>query len=148
MCGRQRASLSLDWESACPYQQQLGKKSERSSDSTHSKLADLDMRSALMLPLLIIVTACGNGGAAPGSPRNGSISRALHQGMTEREVVAVSSPRVPDRIIVTKCGTKTQHPFDCRAYVFEGGLRAGQYDSKLTVLFEKSGGQWLVGQWY
>jgi hypothetical protein len=106
------------------------------------------MRTVLILPLLVVVTACGKGGAASGSPLNSSISHGLHQGMTEQEVVGISGARVPDRIILTRCGTKTPRPFDCRAYVFEGGLRSGQYDSKLTVLFEKSGGQWLVGQWY
>ena len=104
------------------------------------------MRVTLCLLLFLVVAGCAQ--ADSEGSLNGSISHSLRQGMTEREVMAISGTRVPDRIIVTRCGTKTAHSFDCRAYVFDGGVRGVQYDHKLTVLFEKSEGQWLVGQWY
>jgi len=45
------------------------------------------------------------------------------------------------------CGTETPKPFACKVYVYEGTLRAGQYDPKLLVVLEDVRGQWIVTQW-
>ena len=34
-----------------------------------------------------------------------------------------------------------------QGFVYEGALRAGQYDPKLSVVLEDVGGQWKVSQW-
>jgi hypothetical protein len=46
--------------------------------------------------------------------------------MNEQEVSALSRSRVPDRIVMTTCGTKTPKPFECGIYIFEGAL-VGQW---------------------
>jgi len=51
-------------------------------------------------------------------------------GMTEQQVAEVSNNRVPDRVVMTTCGTETPKPFACKVFVYEGALRAGQYDPK------------------
>jgi hypothetical protein len=75
---------------------------------------------------------------------NGSITGALKPGMTEQQVAEVSNNRVPDRVVMTTCGTETPKPFACKVFVYEG---AGQYDPKLSVVLEDVGGQWKVSQW-
>jgi len=72
---------------------------------------------------------------------------AVQRGMTERQVVEVSDNQVPDRIIERICGNETAAPFPCKIYVYEGAWRDGRYHPKLSIVFEKAGGQWLVGQW-
>jgi hypothetical protein len=66
--------------------------------------------------------------------------------MTEQQVTEVSN-RVPDRVVMSTCGTQTPKPFACKVFVYEGGLRAGQYDPKLSVVFEDVRGNWRVTQW-
>ena len=94
-----------------------------------------------LYPLLCLaaLTACESN-AAP----NGSITGALKAGMSEQEMAEVSNNRVPDRVVMTTCGTETPKPFACKVFVYEG---AGQYDPKLSVVLEDVGGQWKVSQW-
>jgi hypothetical protein len=75
------------------------------------------------------------------------IASVLHRGMTERQLAEVSSNRVPDTIVVTMCGDETPQPFPCKVFVYDGGLRDGQYDSRLAVVLEDVRGEWRVGQW-
>ena len=89
--------------------------------------------------------ACAEGASA--GKRNDAIACELHRGMTERQVEQAAGGRVPDRIIMTTCGTQTPNPFSCRVYVYEGALRANGFDRKLSVIFEDFGGQWRIGQW-
>ena len=93
-------------------------------------------------PLLSIaaVAACDDNTR----PLNGSITSALKSGMTEQQVAEVSNNRVPDRVVMTTCGTETPKPFACKVFVYEG---AGQYDPKLSVVLEDVRGQWKVSQW-
>jgi len=102
------------------------------------------MKAALPL-LCIALAACNINTAA--RPPNGSISGALKPGMTEQQVAEVSNNRVPDRVVLRTCGTETLAPFACKIFVYERGLRAGQYNSKLSVVFEDISGQWVVNQW-
>jgi hypothetical protein len=67
--------------------------------------------------------------------------------MTEQELAGVSNQRVPDRVIITTCGTQTPRPFACKVLVFEGERSNGQPNSRLAVVFEQVGGQWKVSQW-
>jgi hypothetical protein len=85
-------------------------------------------------PLLCIaaVAACDDNP----HPLNGSITSALKPGMTEQQVAEVSNNRVPDRVVMTTCGTETPKPFACKVYVYDGALRGGQYDRKLWVVLE------------
>jgi hypothetical protein len=78
---------------------------------------------------------------------NGSITGALKPGMTELQVAKVSNNRVPDRVVMTTCGAETPNPFACKVFVYEGALRAGQYDPKLSVVLKDVRGQWKVSQW-
>jgi hypothetical protein len=98
-----------------------------------------------LYPLLCLaaLSACESNAAAP----NGSITGALKPGMSEQEIAEVSNNRVPDRVVMTTCGAETPKPFACKVFVYEGALRAGQYDPKLSVVFEDVGGQWKVSQW-
>ena len=64
----------------------------------------------LPIPLLCIAMAACDGKEFA-RPPNGSISGALQRGMTEQQVTGVSSNRMPDRIIVSTCGTETPKPF-------------------------------------
>jgi hypothetical protein len=98
-----------------------------------------------MYPLLCIaaVAACDDNT----HPLNGSITGALKPGMTEQQVAEVSNNRAPDRVVMATCGTETPKPFACKVFVYEGVLRAGQYDPKLSVVLEDVGGQWKVSQW-
>ena len=59
----------------------------------------------------------------------------------------VSGNRVPDRVVMSTCGTETPKPFSCKAFVYEGGLRAGHFDPKLSVVFEDVRRHWIVTQW-
>ncbi len=104
------------------------------------------MKAVLAVPLCIALTACDAGEPASARPLNGSISRAVQKGMTEQQVTDVSSNRMPDRIIMTTCGTETPKPFACKVYVYDGPLRGGQNDPKLSVVFEKINGRWIVTQ--
>jgi hypothetical protein len=65
-----------------------------------------------MYPLLCIaaVAACDDNK----HPLNGSITSALKPGMTEQQVAEVSNNRVPDRVVMTTCGTETPKPFACK----------------------------------
>jgi hypothetical protein len=80
-------------------------------------------------------------------PRNAAIAAGLQKGMTEQQLAGVSNPRVPDRVIVTTCGTQTPRPFACKVLVFVGGSRGAQQEARLAVVFEQVGGQWKVSQW-
>jgi hypothetical protein len=95
-----------------------------------------------VFPLLCIALV-----ACDGNQPNGSISGALHRGMTEQQVTEASSNRVPDRVVMSTCGMQTPKPFACKVFVYEGGLRAGHYDPKLSVVFEDNRGHWIVSQW-
>jgi hypothetical protein len=97
---------------------------------------------AVLAVLCIALAACD--GKESTRPLNGSITGALKPGMTEQQVAEVSGNRVPDRVIMTTCGTETPKPFACKVYVYEGALRAGQYDPKLSVVLEDVAGQWVV----
>lgn len=72
---------------------------------------------------------------------------AVQRGMTERQVVEVNGNRMPDRVIERICGNETAAPFPCRIYVYDGARRDGHYRPKISIVFEKAGGRWLVGQW-
>ena len=98
-----------------------------------------------VFPLLCIALAACDGGQSA-RPLNGSILGALQRGMTEQQVSEVSN-RVPDRVVMSTCGTQTPKPFACKVFVYKGGLRAGQYDPKLSVVFEDVRGDWVVTQW-
>ena len=63
--------------------------------------------------------------------------------MTEQQVVEVSESRVPDWVIQRICGNETAAPFPCMIYVYEGA----RSQPKLSIVFEKVGGRWLVSQW-
>jgi hypothetical protein len=100
------------------------------------------------LPAMIVcavLAACTDPIAVDGV--NGTLARKLERGMTERQVDKLSGGRVPDRIILTLCGAKTPKPFDCKVYVYEGSMQTNGFDQKLSIIFEKSDGTWLVGQW-
>ena len=101
------------------------------------------MKPLCLLLCLAALAACGSNAAAP----NGSITSALKPGMTEQQVAEVSNNRVPDRVVMTTCGTETPKPFACKVYVYDGALRGGQYDRKLSVVLEDVRGQWKVSQW-
>jgi hypothetical protein len=90
-----------------------------------------------------LATACQQGALQPG---NAAIAAALQKGMTEQEVAGVSR-RVPDRVIITTCGTQTPRPFACKVLVFDGGSTGAQRHARLAVVFEQVGGQWKVSQW-
>jgi hypothetical protein len=101
-----------------------------------------------MYPLLCVAAlaaACDSN--PPTLSLNGSITGALKPGMTEQQVAEVSNNRVPDRVVMTTCGAETPNPFACKVFVYEGALRDGQYDPKLSVVLEDVGGQWSVSQW-
>ena len=100
-----------------------------------------------MLPLLCIAAVAGCDGNTSTRPLNGSITGGLQRGMTEQQMAEVSNNRVPDRVVMKTCGTETPMPFACKVYVYEGALRAGRYDPKLTVVLEDIRGQWIVAQW-
>jgi hypothetical protein len=102
------------------------------------------MRAVFPLLCIALVACDGNQSA---HPPNGSISGALQRGMSEQQVTQVSSNRVPDRIVMTTCGTETPQPFPCKVFVYDGGLRTGQFDRKLSVVFEDVRGHWVVSQW-
>jgi hypothetical protein len=105
------------------------------------------MRGVLGLLICAALAACDSGYQSLKRPINGSIAHDLQRGMTEQQLSEVSSGRVPNRIIISTCGTETANPFPCKVYVYERGLRAGQYDRKLSVVLEDFGGQWKVSQW-
>jgi hypothetical protein len=56
-----------------------------------------------MHPLLCIAAVAGCDDNK--HPLNGSITSALKPGMTEQQVAEVSNNRVPDRVVMTTCGT-------------------------------------------
>ena len=101
------------------------------------------MKPPYLLLCGAVLAACESNAAIP----NGSITGALKPGMSEQEMVEVSNNRVPDRVVMTTCGAETTKPFVCKVFVYEGALRAGQYDPKLSVVLEDVGGQWKVSQW-
>lgn len=72
---------------------------------------------------------------------------AVQRGMTERQVVEVNDNRVPDRVIERICGNETAAPFPCKIYVYDEIRRDGHYRPKISIVFEKAGDRWLVGQW-
>src|SRR5258708_32655077 len=101
-----------------------------------------------MYPLLCVAAlaaACNSN--PPTLSLNGSITGALKPGMTEQQVAEVSNNRVPDRVVMTTCGAETPNPFACKVFVYEGALRDGQYDPKLSVVLKDVRGQWKVSQW-
>ena len=100
-----------------------------------------------MYPLVCIAALAGCDSNTSTRPLNGSITGALKPGMTEQQVAEVSNNRVPDRVVMTTCGTETPKPFACKVFVYDGALRGGQYDRKLSVVLEDVGGQWKVSQW-
>ena len=101
------------------------------------------MKPLCALLCLAALAACESNAAAP----YGSITGALKPGMTEQQVAEISNSRVPDRVVIATCGTETPKPFACKVFVYEGVLRAGQYDPKLSIVLEDVGGQWKVSQW-
>ena len=103
-----------------------------------------EQKMKTMLPLLCIAALAGCDSNTSTLGLNGSITGALKPGMTEQQVAEVSNNRVPDRVVMTTCGTETPKPFACKVFVYEG---AGQYDPKLSVVLEDVGGQWKVSQW-
>ena len=86
------------------------------------------------------------GACSPPSPSSRPPG-ALRPGMTEQQVVEVSENRVPDWVVQRTCGNETAAPFPCQIYVYEGARREGRSQPKLSIVFEKVGGQWLVSQW-
>ena len=96
-------------------------------------------------PLLCVAALAGCDSNTSTRPLNGSITSVLKPGMTEQQVAG--NNRVPDRVVMKTCGTETPMPFACKVYIYEGALRAGQYDPKLSVVLEDVGGQWKVSQW-
>jgi hypothetical protein len=100
-----------------------------------------------MRPLLCVAALAGCDSNTSTRLLNGSITSVLKPGMTEQEVAEVSNNRVPDRVVMKTCGTETPMPFACKVYIYEGVLRAGQYDPKLSVVLEDVSGQWIVTQW-
>ena len=96
------------------------------------------MKAALGVSTCIALAACGSGQPNPISPD-------LQRGMSEQQLTEVSSRRVPDRIIMTTCGTETPKPFPCKVYVYDG---AGPFGRKLSVVLEDYAGQWKVSQWF
>ena len=100
-----------------------------------------------LVPVLCIAALTACDGNTSHRPLNGSITSALKPGMTEHQVAEVSNNRVPDRVVMKTCGTETPMPFACKVYIYEGALRAGQYDPKLSVVLEDVRGQWIVTQW-
>ena len=99
--------------------------------------------SLAMASLCLALVACDGGNSA--SPTNTTIRRSLKPGMTEQQVAQATNNRVPDRIAELKCGAETPAPFPCKAYIFDFSLKAG---SKLTLVFERERGQWVVSQWF
>jgi hypothetical protein len=93
--------------------------------------------------LSLSLMACGTNN--PAEPSNAAIRASLKPGMTEHQVAQAMSKRVPDRVAELKCGVQTSDPFPCKAYIFDFNLRAG---AKLTVVFERERGQWVVSQWF
>ena len=98
-------------------------------------------------PLLCVAALAGCDSNTSTRPLNGSITSVLKPGMTEQQMAEVSNNRVPDRVVMKTCGTETPMPFACKIYIYEGALRAGQYDPKLSVVLEDVRGQWIVTQW-
>ena len=101
------------------------------------------MKPPYPLLCLAVLAACESNAAPP----HGSITGALQPGMTEQQMAEITNNRVPDRVVMATCGTETPRPFACKVFVYEGVLRAGQYDPKLSVVLEDVGGQWKVSQW-
>ena len=100
-----------------------------------------------LYPFLCIAALAGCDSNTSTIGLDGSITGALKPGMTEQQLAEVSNNRVPDRVVMTTCGTDTPKPFACKVFVYERKLRVGQYDSKLSVVLEDVGGQWKVSQW-
>jgi hypothetical protein len=71
----------------------------------------------------------------------------LRPGMSEQQVIAAHDNRAPQRVIERTCGNETPAPFACKIYVYEAAWRDGRPHPKLSVVFEKVGGKWLVSQW-
>ena len=101
------------------------------------------MKAMYLLLCMPAVAACADNK----HPLNGSITSALKPGMTEQQLAEVSNNRVPARVVMTTCGIETPKPFACKVYVYDGALRSGGYDPKLSVVLEDVGGQWKVSQW-
>ena len=91
------------------------------------------MKRLVMLALLL-ASACSQPSRQPVPVR---------QGMSEQQVIKAYNARLPDRILETTCGTATAVPFACKVYVYE----ARRDQARQSVVFEKVGGTWLVGQW-
>jgi len=90
------------------------------------------MKPPCPLLCLAALAVCESNAAAP----NGSITGALKPGMTEQQVAEISNGRVPDRVVMATCGTETSKPFACKVFVYEGVLRAGPNDPKLSIVVE------------
>ena len=100
-----------------------------------------------MHPLICVAVLAGCDSNTSTVSLNGLITGALKPGMTEQQVAEISNNRVPDRAVMKTCGTETPKPFACKVFVYDGALRAGQYDPKLSVVLEDVRGQWRVSQW-
>jgi hypothetical protein len=103
------------------------------------------MKALPAMVVCVVLATCD--APVPDDTPNQLLAGKLQRGMTEQQVNDASGGRVPDRIIVTTCGTKTPKPFDCKVYVYDGSMLAKGYDRKLSVIFEMSDKAWLVGQW-
>ena len=91
------------------------------------------MKRIVMLAL--VVSACGQA-HRPAVP--------VKHGMDEQQVIAAYR-RLPDRVIERTCGNETPTPFPCKIFVYAGSGRDGY--PKLSIVFERTGGRWLVSQW-
>jgi hypothetical protein len=98
-----------------------------------------------LLCVAALAAACDSN--PPTLSLNGSITGALKPGMTEQQMAELSNNRVPDRVVMTTCGIETPKPFACKVFIYDGALRGGQYDRKLSVVLEDVRGQWKVSQW-
>jgi len=69
-------------------------------------------------------------------------SRRLNVGMTEQEVTTTVGYQ-PESVSVSTCGTNTPHTWQCKSYMYGGGMLG-----TLMILFaEGSDGVWRVNSW-
>jgi hypothetical protein len=96
--------------------------------------------------LALALGACSQAPTPPGGPKPAPAG-ALKPGMTERQVVEAGNNRVPDSVVQRTCGNETAAPSPCMIYVYERAPSESRCNPKLSIVFEKVGGRWLVTQW-
>jgi hypothetical protein len=96
--------------------------------------------------LALALGACSRAPTPPGGPKP-TPAGALKPGMTERQVVEAGNNRVPDSVVQRTCGNETAAPSPCMIYVYERAPSESRCNPKLSIVFEKVGGRWLVTQW-